>query len=31
MGRACITHGVEAECLEGFGRKARKKETTRKA
>jgi hypothetical protein len=30
MGRACTTHGGEQECIQGFGEKARRKETTRK-
>jgi hypothetical protein len=30
MGRACSTHGAEEECVEDFGWKSRRKETTRK-
>jgi hypothetical protein len=30
MGRACITYGEEEECIQDFGGKARRKETTRK-
>jgi hypothetical protein len=30
MGRACITHEKEEECIQGFGGKLRKKETTKK-
>jgi hypothetical protein len=29
MGRACSTNGGEEECIEDFGGKARRKETTR--
>jgi hypothetical protein len=29
-GRACSTHGYDNECIQGFGRKSRKKEITRK-
>jgi hypothetical protein len=31
MGRTCSTHGGEEECIQGFGGKARMKETTKKA
>jgi hypothetical protein len=30
IGRERSMHGREEECLQGFGRKARRKETTRK-
>jgi hypothetical protein len=30
MGRACITHGGEEECMKDIGEEARRKETTRK-
>jgi hypothetical protein len=30
MSRACSTHEGEKECIQGFGGKTRKKETTRK-
>jgi hypothetical protein len=30
MGRACSTKGGKDECIEGFGGKARRKETPRK-
>jgi hypothetical protein len=30
MGMACRTHGIEDECVQDFGRKAGKKEATRK-
>jgi hypothetical protein len=30
MDRACSTHGAEVECIEGFGGKARRRETARK-
>jgi hypothetical protein len=30
MGRACSMQGKEKECIEDFGVKARRKETTRK-
>jgi hypothetical protein len=30
MGRACRTNGGEEECIQDFGGKARRKETTRK-
>jgi hypothetical protein len=30
MGTACSTHGREAECIQEFGGKAARKETTRK-
>jgi hypothetical protein len=30
MERACSANGGEEECIEGFGVKARRKETTRK-
>jgi hypothetical protein len=30
MGRACSTHWEEEKCIQGFGGKARRKETTRK-
>jgi hypothetical protein len=30
VGRACTTHGVEEEFIQGFGEKSRRKETTRK-
>jgi hypothetical protein len=30
MGRACSTNGVEEEGIQDIGRKARRKETTRK-
>jgi hypothetical protein len=30
MGGACSTHRGEEECIEDFGRKSRRKETTRK-
>jgi hypothetical protein len=30
MGKVCNTHGVEDECIKGFGVKDRNKETTRK-
>jgi hypothetical protein len=30
MGRAISTHRIEAEFIKGFGRKVRRKETTRK-
>jgi hypothetical protein len=30
MGRACSANGEEEECIEDFGGKARRKETTRK-
>jgi hypothetical protein len=30
MGRACRTHGKEKECTDGFGGKARMKETIKK-
>jgi hypothetical protein len=30
IGRVCSMHGREDECIQGFGRKNRRKETTRK-
>jgi hypothetical protein len=30
MGRACGTHRSEAECMQGFIRKVKRKETSRK-
>jgi hypothetical protein len=30
MGRACSTNGVEEECIQDIGEKARRKEITRK-
>jgi hypothetical protein len=30
MGRACSTHGGEEKCIEHFGGKTRRNETTRK-
>jgi hypothetical protein len=30
MGRTCSTHGEEDECIQDFGGKAKRKETTRK-
>jgi hypothetical protein len=30
MDRACSTNGDEEECIQGFGEKIRRRETTRK-
>jgi hypothetical protein len=30
MGKKCSRHGKEEECIQGFGGKARRKETTKK-
>jgi hypothetical protein len=30
MSRACSTHGIEEECVQDFGGKSRRKETTGK-